>query len=87
MPHKYVERWGGCADECHEIVIWQASPWRGINIDAMYVHGAQSDLIAFVQFIEQGYPLPGISVVLFRMLDEVISAASSRAMWPTDICS
>ena len=33
---------------------------------------------AFVQFIEQGYPLPEMSVVLFRMLDDVISAASSR---------
>ena len=31
MPHSYVERWGGCADECHEIVIWQASPRCGIN--------------------------------------------------------
>ena len=42
---------------------------------------------AFVQFIEQGYPLPEISVVLFRMLDDVISAASSRAIWSTDSCS
>ena len=31
MPHSYVERWGGCADECHEIVIRQASPWCAIN--------------------------------------------------------
>ena len=31
MPHSYVERWGGCADECHEIVIRQASAWCGIN--------------------------------------------------------
>ena len=31
MLHSYVERWGGCADECHEIVIWQASPRCGIN--------------------------------------------------------
>mgnify|MGYP003458585132 CR=1 FL=1 len=31
LPYRYVERWGGCADECHEIVIWQASPRCGIN--------------------------------------------------------
>ena len=31
MLHSYVERWGGCGDECHEIVIWQASPRCGIN--------------------------------------------------------
>ena len=31
LPHRYVERWGGCADECHEIIILQASPRCGIN--------------------------------------------------------
>ena len=34
--------------------------------------------MAFVQFIEQGYPLPELSVVQFQMLNDVISAASSR---------
>ena len=34
--------------------------------------------MAFVQFIEQGYPLPELSVVQFQMLNNVISAASSR---------
>ena len=44
----------------------------------MFVHGANSNRIAFVQFIEQGYPLPELSVVQFQMLNDVISAASSR---------
>ena len=39
------------------------------NIAAKLVHGAHSNRITFVQFIEQGYPLPEISVVLFLMLD------------------
>ena len=57
------------------------------NIAAKLVYGAHSNRITFVQFIEQGYPLPEIAVVQFRMLDDVISAASSRAIWPTDSCT
>ena len=37
-----------------------------------------SEGMAFVQFIEQGYPLPELSVVQFQMLNDVISVASSR---------
>ena len=43
--------------------------------------------MAFVQFIEQGYPLPEISVVPFVMLDDVSFVTSSRAIWPTAACS
>ena len=53
-------------------------PRLGINNAAMFVHGANSNRIAFVQFIEQGYPLPELSVVQFQMLNDVISVASSR---------
>ena len=34
--------------------------------------------MAFVQFIEQGCPLPELSVVLFRMLDAAEMTSSSR---------
>ena len=48
------------------------------NIAAKLVHGAHSNRITFVQFIEQGYPLPEISVVLFLMLDAAEMTSSSR---------